>query len=96
MTRRDRVQQRAASAASKADAERVVARPDGYYWVADDGRQEFGPFQTAAQALAAAREAIEVALAEEQLLQQAEDDIGVADRGDHDIVEIDEQASPGR
>ncbi len=26
---------------------RVVARPDGYYWIADNGRQEFGPFATA-------------------------------------------------
>jgi hypothetical protein len=78
-------------ATATADADRVVARPDGYYWVADDGRQEFGPFETAAQALAAAREAIEVAIAQAQVLQQAEDEIGVAERADHDVVEIDEQ-----
>ncbi len=35
--------------------DRVVARPDGYYWVADDGKQEFGPFATVAEALAAGR-----------------------------------------
>ena len=34
------------------EASRVVARPDGYYWVADNGRQEFGPFATAIDALA--------------------------------------------
>jgi len=73
------------------DTDRVVARPDGYYWVADGGRQEFGPFPTAAQAAAAAREAVEATQAEAETLQQAEEDIGVPDRINHDVVEVDEQ-----
>jgi hypothetical protein len=73
----------------------VVARPEGYYWVADDGRQEFGPYPTAAQALAAASEAADTAADEEEALQQAEADIGVAERLDHDIVEVDEQTGAG-
>ncbi len=24
----------------------IVSRPDGYHWIAPDGRQEFGPFET--------------------------------------------------
>jgi hypothetical protein len=77
-----------------ASTDRVVARPDGYYWVADDGEQEFGPYPTAAQALAAANEAIEATVEEEQALQDAEAEIGVAERQDHDIVEVDEQTPP--
>ncbi|MDO8772441.1 MAG: hypothetical protein Q7K57_27815 [Burkholderiaceae bacterium] len=26
--------------------DRIVARPDGYHWLAQDGKQEFGPFET--------------------------------------------------
>jgi hypothetical protein len=74
--------------------DRVVARPDGFYWVADDGEQEFGPYPTAAQALAAASEAIETTVEEEQALQDAEAEIGVAERQDHDMVEVDEQVPP--
>jgi hypothetical protein len=75
--------------------DRVVARPDGYYWVADDGEQEFGPYPTAAQALTAANEAIETTVEEEQALQDAEAEIGVAERQDHDVVEVDEQTARG-
>jgi len=77
-----------------AATDRVVARPDGYYWLADDGEQEFGPYPTAAQALAAASEAIENTVEEERALLDAEVEIGVAERQDHDIVEVDEQSPP--
>jgi hypothetical protein len=54
---------------------RVVARPDGFYWVADDGHQEFGPFATAMDALIALRSGIDTGLEPESLLE-AEADIG--------------------
>jgi hypothetical protein len=60
-------------------ASRVVARPDGFYWVADDGRQEFGPFATAVLALAALREGIETALEPGQTVEEAEAEIGIAE-----------------
>jgi hypothetical protein len=81
------------AATGGAAADRVVARPDGYYWVADDGEQEFGPYPTAAQALEAANEAIDSRLEEEQALLDAEAEIGVAERQDRDIVEVDEQTT---
>ena len=81
--------------AAETGSDRVVARPDGYYWVADDGQQEFGPYPTAAQALAAASEAADTAIEEGEALQQAEADIGVAERLDRDIVEVDEQTREG-
>jgi hypothetical protein len=58
------------------ESSRVVARPDGFYWVADDGQQEFGPFATAVDAVAALREGIETGLEPDQTLQEAEDEIG--------------------
>jgi hypothetical protein len=73
------------------DSDRVVARPDGYYWVADGGEQEFGPFPTAAQALAAAEEAADSALRQAQALRDVEAELDVPDRLDRDVVEPDEQ-----
>ena len=31
-------------------SERIFSRPDGYYWLAPDGKQEVGPFATLAEA----------------------------------------------
>jgi len=101
MTRKHHAARRAGAragadrSAAETSSDRVVARPDGYYWVADDGQQEFGPYPTAAQALAAASEAADTATEEEEALQQAEADIGVAERLDRDIVEVDERTSEG-
>jgi hypothetical protein len=67
------------TAPSDETSSRVVARPDGFYWVADDGRQEFGPFPTAAQALAALLEGIETALEPEQSVSEVEAEIGVSE-----------------
>jgi hypothetical protein len=94
-TRPASIRARAARPTAEPATDRVVARPEGYYWVADDGRQEFGPYPTAAQALAAAGEAADTAADEEEALQQAEADIGVAERLDHDIAEVDEQTGAG-
>ncbi len=66
------------------ETSRVVARPDGYYWIADDGRQEFGPFVTAAQALAALREGIETTLEPGESVAEVEAEIGIADWVDPD------------
>jgi hypothetical protein len=60
------------------ESSRVVARPDGFYWVADDGRQEFGPFPSAALALAALREGISTHEEGESVVE-AEAEIGIAE-----------------
>lgn len=60
------------------EASRVMVRPDGFYWVADDGRQEFGPFTTATEAMAALREG-EAALEPGETVAEAEAEIGIAD-----------------
>lgn len=61
------------------ESSRVVARPDGFYWVADDGHQEFGPFPTANDAVIALREGIETGLEPDETLEQAEAEIGFVD-----------------
>jgi hypothetical protein len=61
------------------ESSRVVARPDGFYWVADDGHQQFGPFETAQDALAALREGLESGLEPDETLEQAESEIGFVD-----------------
>lgn len=69
------------------ESSRVMARPDGYYWIADDGRQEFGPFVTAVQALAALREGIETTSEPGETVAEAVAEIGVADWVDPDTGE---------
>ena len=69
------------------ESSRVVARPDGFYWIADDGRQEFGPFATAAAALAALREGSESAPEPGAALAEVEAELGIADWVDPDTGE---------
>jgi hypothetical protein len=69
------------------ESSRVVARPDGYYWIADDGRQEFGPFVTAVQALSALREGIETTSEPGETVAEAVAEIGVAEWVDPDTGE---------
>jgi len=76
-------------------AERIVARPDGFHWLAPDGRQEFGPFENYEAALTdmdAAAEDNEAAVGE--ALQEAEDEIGIADWIDPETGEPPEGQSP--
>jgi hypothetical protein len=61
------------------ESSRVAARPDGFYWVADNGHQEFGPFPTAMDALVALRSGIETGLEPDETLEEAEEEIGFVD-----------------
>jgi hypothetical protein len=61
------------------DDTRIVARPDGFYWLADDGRREVGPFATAAEAAADMQSAEENELAPDETREEAEAEIGIAD-----------------
>lgn len=64
----------------------LVHRADGYYWLSVDGTQEFGPYATMEEALG------EIELDEEEAepgesLEEAEDEIGIADWIDPDTGE---------
>jgi hypothetical protein len=57
----------------------IVARADGYYWVAVDGRQEFGPFKSAEAARQDRDQLDDQAPAPGESLAEAESEIGIAD-----------------
>jgi hypothetical protein len=64
--------------------ERISSRPDGYYWLAIDGKQEIGPFDTYAEALADMDSGEAGGWTPGETLAEAESEIGVADWIDPD------------
>ena len=77
------------------EPERIVQRPDGYHWIAADGRQEFGPFETLEDARADMLDAAdENAPQPGEELQEAESEIGIADWIDPETGEPAEGTSP--
>ncbi len=59
---------------------RIRERPDGYHWVDVGGRQEFGPYESQQDALAAmddSEEAMEKAIGQAEGTAQAEQDLDV-------------------
>lgn len=72
----------------------IVSHPDGWYWVAPDGHQQFGPFETYEHARADRDAWDEEALTPGATLQEAEDDIGIASWIDPETGEPAEGASP--
>jgi len=74
---------------------RVVSRPDGYHWIAPDGRQEFGPFESVQEAVADMEDAAqEGEPAPGETLQEAEDEVGVSGWIDPETGELAEGQSP--
>lgn len=61
------------------DEARVVSRPDGFYWQSPDGLQEFGPFEDRQAAFADRDRYSEEAPSEGETVQEAEQEIGIAD-----------------
>ncbi len=74
----------------------IVEHPDGFYWVAPGGRQQFGPFASAEQARADRDLANEEAPAPGASLREAEDEIGISDWIDPDTGEPAEGRTPPR
>lgn len=58
---------------------KVMARPDGYYWESSDGMREVGPFANIELAMADMLTADEESPEPGETLQEAEDEIGIAD-----------------
>ena len=65
--------------ATDSRVEQIMARPDGYYWQDADGKQEFGPFESLELALADIEATDEQTPGPGETLQEAEDEIGIAD-----------------
>jgi hypothetical protein len=82
----------AAADLSVPDAGSLVQHPDGWYWLADNGGQEFGPFDSAAEALADMNAAAEENLEPGETLEEAEDELGLAAWVDPDTGELAEDS----
>ncbi len=76
------------------DSGSVVRHPDGYYWLAPDGHQQFGPFATAQEALDDMNAAGDDSIEPGETLQEAEQELGLADWVDADTGELAEQTGP--
>lgn len=72
----------------------IVERPDGYYWVADDGGAEVGPFESYELAEADRDGAGTEAPEPGETLGEAEDEIGINDWLDRETGEPAEGHSP--
>lgn len=72
----------------------IVERPDGFYWVAPDGKQEVGPFASLADARADRERFDDQATEPLETLQEAEREIGMADWIDPETGEPAEGQSP--
>lgn len=76
--------------------EPITVRPDGYYWRVPEGKQEFGPFESLELAQADRESADEEAPEPGETLQEAQDEIGMADWIDPETGEPAEGQSPPR
>ena len=74
----------------------ITLHPDGYYWQSSDARQEFGPFDTLELARADMLAYGEESPAPGETLQEAENEIGIADWIDPETGEPAEGLSPPR
>lgn len=84
------------AAATEIELGQIVHRPDGYHWQAPDGKNEFGPFATLELALADMQSANPDAPEPGETLQEAEDEMGLADWIDPDTGELAEGMSTPR
>jgi hypothetical protein len=72
---------------TEVDMGQVFLRPDGYHWLAPDGKQEFGPFETLEDALTD-MQAVDAETSEPgETLEEAENELGIADWIDPDTGE---------
>ncbi len=80
------------------DRARIIERPDGYYWRAEDRGTEYGPFPTLPEAAADMRSADEsasdTAYEPGETLAEAEDEIGISGWIDPDTGQPAEESIP--
>jgi hypothetical protein len=65
-------------------SDRVVERPDGFYWESKEKRETYGPFATLAEAEADMLSGGESEFEPPETLQQAESELGISEWIDPD------------
>lgn len=81
------IEELAALDLSPPDTGSLVKHPDGWYWLNTDVHQQFGPYATADEALAALHAADEDELEPGETLEEAERELGISDWLDPDTGE---------
>jgi len=76
------------------DRARIVERPDGVYWQAQDGGREYGPYATLLEAVQDMQTSGEGELEPGETLAEAEGEIGIADYADPETGEPAEERGP--
>jgi hypothetical protein len=76
------------------DKASVVERPDGYYWQSRDSDKEFGPFPTLLEAVEDMQYSADSDFEPGESVEQAEDEIGIADWVDPETGELAEELKP--
>lgn len=76
------------------DRTRIVERPDGFYWQAQDGGREYGPFATLVEAELDMQADREGAPEPGETLREAESEIGISEHVDPDTGEPTEEQRP--
>jgi len=76
------------------DRTRIVERPDGFYWQAQDGGREAGPFATLLEAVQDMQAGRDSAPEPGETLQEAESEIGISDHVDPETGEPSEEQRP--
>ena len=76
------------------DRERIIERPDGYYWQSVDSRRENGPFPTLLEVVADMQASEDSSYEPGESLQEAEDEIGISAWIDPDTGQPAEESVP--
>jgi hypothetical protein len=76
------------------DRKRVIERPDGFYWQDIETGEFFGPFPALLDAVNDMEYSAEAGPGVAETLQEAEDEIGIADWIDPDTGEPAEESPP--
>lgn len=76
------------------DANRIIERPDGFYWQSLADAEEFGPFPTSREAVQHMQLMRESEIEPGETLEQAESELGIADWIDPDTGELAEEGIP--
>ena len=66
------------------DRTRIIERPDGFYWLDDETKGEYGPFTTMLEAVEDMAYVAESDYEPAESLQEAEEEIGISDWIDPD------------
>ncbi|MES1981945.1 MAG: hypothetical protein V4443_05645 [Pseudomonadota bacterium] len=76
------------------DQARLIERPDGFYWQDNESGKLYGPFSTMLEAMEDIRYQEDSDYEEGETLQEAEEEIGIADWTDPDTGELAEGQTP--